>query len=501
MGGNVLELMDIRKSFGGIHALKGINLEVKAGEVHGLVGENGAGKSTLIKLLTGVHQRDGGQIFLSGEELQIPSPVTARKKGIVAIYQELSLVEQSTIMDNLFLGHEPIAVDWLGWVDRRALKEKAKEQLLQFGLNVDANTKVCDLSIGVKRIVEILKAVSINAKILLLDEPTTGMSQAEIDQFFTLLQRLKSQGVTMIYISHHLDEVFAICDQVSVLRDGQNAGTFVTDEVDKETLIRTMVGKDVEERIGKPKNIKKSPVVLEAKQFHAEGMAHPMSFQLHQGEILGITGIVGAGKSELGLGIFGAVPWLSGTLHIMGEPVHFASPRDAQKSRVALIPEDRKTQGLFLKKTMSNNLTIVNLENAQSGPFLSPAKMGAMASDMVEKLLIVPPILEMMAANLSGGNQQKVVLGKWLAGEPKILIMDEPTRGIDVGAKSEIYRLIETLAKRGMSILLLSSEFPEINSLCDRVLVLRHGEIVMEMNDGEYSTESILSAALGGSDG
>jgi ribose transport system ATP-binding protein len=494
----VLELKNITKSFGGIQALKGVNLEVSDSEVHGLIGENGSGKSTLIKILTGVHQRDDGQIFLFGEETQIPSPIVARQKGIVAIYQELSLVDQSSVAENLFLGHEPIKAQWLGLVDRKLLMENAKHHLASFGLDVSPNTKVGDLGIGEKRIVEILKVLSINAKIILLDEPTTGMSRAEIDLFFKLLQRIKNEGVTMIYISHHLDEIFNVCDRVSVLRDGENAGTFNVNDVDRQLLIRTMIGKGVAERVIKPKKQSSSPPVLEAHGYQAEGMRSPITFSLHKGEVLGVTGIVGAGKSELGRALFGAAPKIHGNLKVMNQDVDFKSPRDAQRMGIAFIPEDRKTQGLFLNSQLYENIAITNLEKAQAGAFISSGRLQEMASGIISKLGITPPLLDMIVRNLSGGNQQKVVLGKWLVGHPQILIMDEPTRGIDVGAKSEIYRLIETLAERGMSILLLSSEFTEINALCDRVLVLRYGSLVSEMDKGEYTTEHILSASLGG---
>lgn len=498
MSGNILELQNVKKSFGGIRALKGVSLNVRRGEVHGLIGENGAGKSTLIKILTGVHRMDEGNLVLDGTEMELPTPIAARRNGIVAIYQELSLVDEATIAENLFLGHEPLAVPWLGWVSHKELNRRSKEKLLSFGLEVSPSTKVGSLSVGAKRIIEILKALSVDARILLLDEPTTGMSQAEIDVFFELLARLKRDNVTMIYISHHLDEVFAVCDRVTVLRDGENAGTFDIADVDHDSLVKTMVGKDIQQGANKPKKASTAPVVLEVQDYFAEGMRHPISFNLHKGEILGMTGIIGAGKSELGMSLFGVSPWISGRLVLNGEETVISSPLIARKNGIAYVPEDRKTQGVFLDSTLRENLIIVNLLQAMVGPFISSRKSDDMAKGAVADLQITPPKLSMLVGNLSGGNQQKVVLGKWLLSNPQILILDEPTRGIDVGAKDEIYRLISQLAKQGVSIIILSSEFVEVAAVCDRLLILREGKIVQQINDGLPDVEAILSAALGG---
>jgi ribose transport system ATP-binding protein len=494
-----LEVQHIHKRYGGIEALKDVSLALYEGEVCALLGENGAGKSTLIKILTGVEQKDQGDIILYGEETRIPDPVSARGRGIAAIYQELSLIEHLSVAQNIFLGHEPTRTV-LGLRDDSALMRQAADYLERFGIDISPRTRVRDLGLGQKRIVEIVKALSVNARILFLDEPTTGMSQVEIERLFQIMNELKQHRVTMIYISHHLDEIFEVCDRAFVLRDGQNAGAFDVAKVDKPTLIRAMIGKDVHYDETRPSaEVSTGGVLLEARDFQAEDMQQPVSFHLRAGEILGITGIIGAGKSELGRGLFGASRMQSGTLTINGEVVRLHSPGDAQEHNMAFIPEDRKNQGLILAHTVENNLTVTNLDKLTYWKtFLRPASKRAAANKIAEKLRVVPLNVRMLARNLSGGNQQKVVIGKWLLGEPSILIMDEPTRGVDVGAKAEIYSLIKSLAEGGCGVVVLSSEFEEVRRLCDRVIVLRDGAIVEELQPDEASADRLLTAALGG---
>lgn len=494
-----LEVEHIHKRYGGIVALKDVNLTLYEGEVCALLGENGAGKSTLIKILTGVEQKDQGSIQLYGKETRIPDPVVARSRGIAAIYQELSLIEHLTVAQNIFLGHEP-TMSVLGLRKDRELVRQATSYLERFGININPRTWVRDLGLGQKRIVEIVKALSIDARILFLDEPTTGMSQAEIERLFEIMGELKQHHVTMVYISHHLDEIFQVCDRAFVLRDGQNAGDFDINAVDKPTLIRAMIGKDVHydetvQAVSSPTN----QVVLETVDFQAVNMKQPVSFELHAGEILGITGIIGAGKSELGRGLFGAAKQQQGTLLVNGEAIQLRSPEDAQRHNIAFIPEDRKNQGLILAHSVENNLTLTNLDTLTWGQvFTRPGKKRRAATEIATKLQVNPLNVRMLAQNLSGGNQQKVVIGKWLLGEPTILIMDEPTRGVDVGAKAEIYALIQSLAKSGCGVLVLSSEFEEIRRLCDRIIVLRNGAIVEELQPKDASADRLLTAALGG---
>lgn len=493
-----LELKNIKKSFGGIKALKGVDVQVKQGEVHALVGENGAGKSTLIKILTGVHSMDSGQIMLSGKETNIVSPVSARYQGIVAIYQELSLIEHLTVAQNIFLGHEPTKT-FLGWNDRKRLNNEAAAYLESFDIKINPNTKVSDLGLGEKRIVEIVKALSINAKVLLLDEPTTGMSKAEIDTLFKIMDDLRKKKVTMIYISHYIDEIYKICDRITVLRDGSNAGSFNVSDIDQPTLIKTMIGRELDEEFIKGESHVKDEVLLEADNYLAEDMLGPISFQLHAGEILGITGIIGAGKSELAMALFGASKRISGDLHMKGKKAALSSPREAKRHGVSFIPEDRKTQGLFLHHPVSDNITVVNIEKIMSKlSLLSKRKKKKVSTDIAKKLNIVPLDTGIIAQNLSGGNQQKVVIGKWIDTNPDIIVMDEPTRGIDVGAKTEIYNIIKKLAENGKGVIILSSEFKEIGSMCDRIIVLKKGKVAGELTSQDVSTEKMLSMALGG---
>ncbi len=494
-----LETRGISKRYGGIEALKGVDLTLYEGEVCALLGENGAGKSTFIKILTGAEQRDAGEILLYGVPTAITDPVSARHKGITAIYQELSLIEQLTVAENIYLGHELVSGGALGWVRRRSLMSRARDYLQRFGIDIDPRKRVRDLGMGEKRIIEIVKALSVNARILFLDEPTTGMSWAEIARLFAIMKDLKQHRVTMIYISHHLEEVFQVCDRVTVLRDGQNVGTFEIAQVDVPTLIQAIIGKEMSQIDERGPSTRRNEVLLEASGFQAKAMRAPVTFRLHAGEILGVTGIIGAGKSELGRGLFGAARQLGGTLMIKGETVRLQSPADARRLGIAFIPEDRKSQGLFLSQSVEHNLTVANIDMVtRAGLFVRGGQRRRLAKDIAGKIRIVPPDVQMRARNLSGGNQQKVVIGKWLLGQPQILIMDEPTRGVDVGAKEEIYNLIRSLAASGCGVLLLSSEFDEVRRLCDRVLVLRDGAVISELDAEAVTNDVLLRTALGG---
>ncbi|QUH30529.1 sugar ABC transporter ATP-binding protein [Vallitalea guaymasensis] len=498
MAQNILELKNIKKSFGGVKALKGVNLTIQEGEVHALLGENGAGKSTLIKILTGVLQRDEGDIILLDKKTEINSPIHARTKGIAAIYQELSLVDSLSVAENIFLGHEP-TINFFGWNDKKTLLKETTAYLESFNINIDPKTKVKDLGMGQKRIIEIVKALCIDAKLLLLDEPTTGMTRIEIETLFKIMEDMKKRKITMIYISHIMEEIERVCDRVSVLRDGINAATYKMGEVDMNTLVKTMIGREVKDEFPLRIGSAKDKVVLEVKDFMSERMNKPISFKLKKGEILGITGIIGAGKSELGHALFGADKCISGNIELQGKVTTLKSPKDVKDKGIVLIPEDRKTQGLFLEHSVLNNAIVGYVEKMNSNKFLlSNKKLRKRAVNIFKKMDVKPLKLKLRIKNLSGGNQQKVVISKWLLGNPEIIIMDEPTRGIDIGTKVEIYKLIHQLADDGMSIILLSSEFNEIRGLCDRVLVLHDGEIMDEMLAKEATIERILMKALGG---
>lgn len=495
----ILSLQNIDKNFGGIHALKGVNFTLEKGEVHALLGENGAGKSTLIKILTGVHKADGGQILLHGKEITVHDPIDARKKGIAAIYQELSLIESLTVAENIFLGNEPVKTP-LGICDRERLYSESDRYLANFHIAIDSRKKISELGMGQKRIVEIVKALAVNAEILLLDEPTTGMSKAEIDILFEIMETLKEKKVTMIYISHYLDEVFRVCDRATVFRDGKNIAVYRTAETDMNTLIKAMIGKEIQAEKTKERHISRDgKVLLELREYKTDLMKEPVSFAVREAEILGITGIVGAGKSEIAHSIFGNAVKESGQLFYREKPVNLKTPADAKRCRMALIPEDRKSQGLFLEDTAADNMMLVSIEKIQTVfKTLSGGKKKEAAEEMGRKLNLQPLKTELKVKNFSGGNQQKVVIGKWLSGEPEIILMDEPTRGIDVGAKSEIYQLITELAAQKKGLIIFSSEFEELISLCDRILVLYKGKIAGEVLAEEAANEKLLSLALGG---
>lgn len=495
----ILKLQNIRKNFGGIQALKDVSLSLKKGEVHALLGENGAGKSTLIKILTGVHKADSGEILLHGREITVQNPIDARKKGIAAIYQELSLIDSLTVAENIFLGNEPTKMI-AGVCDKTKLYKASDEYLEEFHIQIDSRKKISELGMGQKRIIEIIKALAINAEILLLDEPTTGMSKAEIEVLFQIMNTLKEKKVTMIYISHYLDEVFQVCDRATVFRDGKNVDTYDVGKVSVDILIKAMIGKEVAVRKAREeKQFTDQKILLELKNYKTDIMSYPIDLQLRQSEIIGITGIVGAGKSEIAHSIFGNARREMGEMFCGGKKVKLHNPSDTKKYNMAFIPEDRKSQGLFLEQKISDNIVLAGLEKIQSSlKLLSQKKKNCLAKATGEKLKIQPLKVELKVKNLSGGNQQKVVLGKWLLNDPEIILMDEPTRGIDIGAKEEIYSIITAMAEQGKGILIFSSEFEELISLCDSIYVLYKGKIVGKVDAKDATSEKLLSLALGG---
>ena len=492
-----LELINIHKHFGGVYALRGVNFTVMEGEVHALVGENGAGKSTLIKIITGVHPLDQGEIYLFGKQVKIDSPIIARQKGIVAIYQESSLIENFTVAQNIFLGHE-IQKNKSGWLIEKKMVYESLELMKQFPLSINPKETVKNIGLGDKRIVEILKALSNNAQIFIMDEPTAGMSKIEIENFFKIVQDLKKRGITVIYISHHLDEIFQIADRVTVLRDGENVGTYSIKDIQLSQLVKLMIGRSLESEFPKRIGVPKDEVLLEVKNYFSEKMLVPINFSLKSGEILGITGIIGSGKTELGKSLFGLSRNQSGDYFLYGRKVRITSPLKAVRAGISFIPEDRKNEGLFLQLPMIDNLSVIIIDKIIKIFFTSFRKKASIANEIAKELVIQPPNVRMIVKNLSGGNQQKVVIGKWIKSQPKILIMDEPTRGVDVGAKYEIYKLIMRFADEGLGIILLSSEFKEVAGLCDRILILRKGKIVAEMKSSQKNLEQLYELALGG---
>jgi ribose transport system ATP-binding protein len=489
MNDYLLEMKGITKIYPGVVALDKVDFSVKRGEVHALLGENGAGKSTLIKILAGAEQRDEGEIWFDGQSYAQYTPNDAIQMGISVIYQEFNLVSKMTIEENIFLGKE---IHNGLFVDKKAMTQKAREVFEPLGGAIDPGVKVSDLSVAYQQLVEISKAILNRSKIIIMDEPSAALSLNELEILFNLIRRLKSEGTSIIYISHRLEEVFEIADRVSVFRDGRYVGTKLVSETNKDNLISMMVGRELSGDY--PQNEqKRGEVVLKAQGITSDKLRE-VSFELYRNEILGITGLVGAGRTELLRAIFGADPYL-GDIYIRGEKAEIRSPQDAIRYGISFLPEDRKTDGILLEMPVRFNMSIASLKKFARNGFVNRGKENATVQLFVDAIRIKTPDLEQKAKNLSGGNQQKVILGKWLACDSDIIIFDEPTRGIDVGAKQEIYLLMNQLVKEGKSIILVSSELPEIIGMSDRVLVMYNGAITAELDKSELTQELILSKA------
>jgi len=488
----ILEMRNIFKSFGGVNALRDVSFQCRPGTVHALVGENGAGKSTLIKILAGALLPDSGEIIFKGQKHQSFSTRKALNSGISVIYQELALVSQMTVAENIFLGREPRK--YFGIVDKKRLKIEAKKLLKQLGFEVDMDMEVGEMTVAYQQMVEIAKALSKNADLIIMDEPSAILAGHELDQLFLIIESLKKRGVTIIYISHRLEEVFRIANEVTILKDGQLVGTKPIKDLSRGELVKMMVGRTLEEVFPVSLNQLGNPV-LQVEEISTKTILNQVSFNLREGEILGVAGMVGSGRTELARAIFGADPLTSGTIKIKGQDVVFKNPADAIRSKISLVPEDRKYHGLFTKLSILNNITLPILSKISRWGFTDKKK----ENEIVERARQIHSI-DMTSGNqevqyLSGGNQQKVVLSKSLQTIPEVIIMDEPTRGVDVGAKFEIYQLIRQLNKDGIAILMISSELPEILGLSDRILVMREGKIVAELTPNETNEEMIIEFA------
>ena len=488
----ILEMRNIFKSFGGVNALRDVSFQCRPGTVHALVGENGAGKSTLIKILAGALLPDSGEIIFKGQKHQSFSTRKALNSGISVIYQELALVSQMTVAENIFLGREPRK--YFGIVDKKRLKIEAKKLLKQLGFEVDMDMEVGEMTVAYQQMVEIAKALSKNADLIIMDEPSAILAGHELDQLFLIIESLKKRGVTIIYISHRLEEVFRIANEVTILKDGQLVGTKPIKDLSRGELVKMMVGRTLEEVFPVSFNQLGNPV-LQVEEISTKTILNQGSFNLREGEILGVAGMVGSGRTELARAIFGADPLTSGTIKIKGQDVVFKNPADAIRSKISLVPEDRKYHGLFTKLSILNNITLPILSKISRWGFTDKKK----ENEIVERERQIHSI-DMTSGNqevqyLSGGNQQKVVLSKSLQTIPEVIIMDEPTRGVDVGAKFEIYQLIRQLNKDGIAILMISSELPEILGLSDRILVMREGKIVAELTPNETNEEMIIEFA------
>jgi ABC-type sugar transport system ATPase subunit len=499
----LLKMNAIAKSFPGVKALDGVTLDLDAGEIHALVGENGAGKSTLIKILAGVYPYPeyGGQIVLEGSERRFANVRESEHAGIAIIFQELSLVKELTVAENIFLGREPRRFGVINWED---LYSRAQKLLDELHLQIDPRTLVVNLGIGQQQLVEIAKALSQNARILVLDEPTAALTDTEVETLFGILNELRARGVAMIYISHKLDEVFHLSDRITVLRDGKTIGTSAAAETDEPRVIAQMVGREVDQIFPATKH-ERGDVVFEVRHVTVEDPSVPgkllvddVGFSVRKGEVLGIAGLMGSGRSELLMAIFGAHPGRkSAELFIAGKPIQISNPAEAIKHGIGFVTEDRKRYGLILDQTILRNMTLACLKNL-SGRFVTSEDAEAAAGERAASdLRIKANSVFTIAGTLSGGNQQKVVLAKWLLTNPRVLFLDEPTRGIDVGAKQEIYAQINRLAENGLAIVLVSSELPEVLGLSDRIIVLHEGRATGEFARAEATPEAVMSCATG----
>ncbi len=490
----LLVMQNIRKSFPGVLAVDEVTLEILPGEIHALVGENGAGKSTLMRILSGATTPDSGTIFWRGEEVDIHSPATAQSIGISMIHQELAVIPYLDAGKNIFLGREPHGF-LPGQINWSKLYQNAEEQLARLGLDFDPRTPINTLTIAQQQMVEVTKALSIDAALIVMDEPTSSLTERESEALFEQMLRLKKQGVSIIFISHRLEEVFRVSDRVTVMRDGKHVGTHPIEEVNKNDVVNMMVGRELSyETINQRKTIA-DEFILETVDLYAKDQVHGVSLQLKKGEILGLSGLVGAGRTALAELIFGARPVKSGEIIYKGQTVKYTSPAEAIELGMGFVPEDRKGQGLFLNMAVRQNIAMAALKDLTAYGFLDKKGINRITRSLVESLDIKTPSINQRVRNLSGGNQQKVVISRWLALEPDLLILDEPTRGIDVGTKAEIHALLHQMAEDGVSILVISSELPEILRVSDRILVMRDGMIVAEFDPVTTTQDDIMHAA------
>lgn len=496
----VLQARRITKNFPGVRALHEVDLRLYGGEVLAVVGENGAGKSTLMKILAGVLPPDSGQLWLDGQEVRLHSVADAQQRGIVLIHQELNLAENLDVAANVFLGREPTWGGPLRLLDRR-LYEAAGQIIRRLGLTCSPRTRVADLPVGQQQLVEIARALSLQSRILIMDEPTSSLTQRETERLFQVIRDLQRDGISIVYISHRLKEVEEIADRVTVLRDGRNAGELGREAIGHEAMVRLMVGRELKRFFQRTAGEAQStPVPL----LRVEGLrwtsrqSRPIHFVLHAGEVVGLAGLMGAGRTELAEALFGIRPVLEGSIALAGQRLTLRQPADAIAAGIYLVPEDRRSQGLILAASIRHNVSLPSLERLSRFRLLSRRRERAMAQTMCEQLNVRTPSIQQVVGLLSGGNQQKVVLAKWLARSPRVLILDEPTRGIDVGSKTEIYALMDQLAQQGMAILMISSDLEEILGMSDRVLVMHEGQLAGELPRAALSEQAIMRLATGG---
>lgn len=490
----VVELKHITKRFPGVVALKDMSIGIRPGEIHGLIGENGAGKSTLIKVLTGVHTPEEGEIFVDGQKVVFKNPVQSREAGIACVYQELNIVKQLPVTDNVFMGR---AVKKGLLLDYPRMHAEAEEALKTLGHpEINVHLECGKLGVGQQQMVEIAKAVSLDAKLIIMDEPTSSLGKEEIEQLMETVRGLKAKGVAILFVSHKLEELFELCDRVTVMRDGEHIITEDTVNLTEDSLINAMVGRTLDNLYPKEFGTK-GEVWLEAKGLNEAGVLHDVSFKAHAGQITGFAGLVGAGRTETMRAVFGADKLDSGEIYVKGEKVHIRTPKDAIKRKIAFLTEDRKGQGLVLNLDVRTNLVLANMKGFSNGPFLDKDRIEQAGNDNVSALKIKTPSLNEVVGQLSGGNQQKVVIARALSTQPKVVILDEPTRGIDAAARGDVYNIIRQLKDAGVAVLMVSSDMEEVVELADRAITVFQGRINGEFSREEITQDALTSASFG----
>ena len=493
-GQEFVRMENICKEFPGVKALQNVNLTVNCGEVHALVGENGAGKSTLIKVLMGVHPKTSGKIYIEGKETDIPSPIAAKQLGLGAVYQDVTIASHLTVAENFFLGKLPTTK--LGMVDWHYMYTQAQKILDDLHIRVDSHEIVKNLSVAQQEMVVIAKKYFEHSKLMIFDEPTALLANDEVKELFHIIEDLKARGAAIIYISHRMEEIFQICDRITVLKDGQSVATMMVSDTNENDLVAKMVGRTIEDMYS-IKHYRADETILEAKNLTRKGVFENVSFSLHKGEVLGLFGLVGSGRTEIVRGLFGADQLDSGEIYVDGKKVDIHSPGDAIKAGIGLLPEDRKAQGLALATSITSNINLASYDQISKGSFINTHMEKEKAQLYTDKMHIVTPGIYQKVVNLSGGNQQKVVIGKWLCRDSEVFIFDEPTVGIDVGAKTEIYKLIEELLAAGNAVIMISSYLPEIMGIADRIMVIHEGKVSGMVTRGSYDDEELLRMASG----
>ena len=491
-----IEMKGINKSFGTNQVLKDAGFYLKDGEVHALMGENGAGKSTLMKILTGVYTKDAGTVIVDGQEVCYKTPQEAEKAGIVFIYQELNVLFDLTVEENLFMGKE--ITKKFGVCDKKAMRAKAQEVMERMGVKIPVNAVMSDLSVGQQQMVEICKALMVDAKVIIMDEPTAALTESETEGLFKVIESLRQKGVSIVYISHRMEEIFRLCDRITILRDGEYVDTRYIKDITMDDVVRMMIGREIGERYPQ------RDVTIGEEVLRVEGLTHQkffkdVNFSVRAGEVLGVSGLMGAGRTEIMQTIFGNMPKAAGKVFINGQEVHIKNPRQAIAAGIGFITEDRKTEGLLLEKSIAENIELANLNKVSRNAVLSKARGKELVKRGIDEFRIKCFNADHLCNNLSGGNQQKVVLAKWIYTDPKILILDEPTRGVDIGAKKEIYSVINDMAAKGVAVIMVSSELPEVLGMSDRIMVVHEGHVTGIIDGKTADQEKVMTLATGGS--